>query len=436
MKNDSSGSAFGILPVVLFLVVFIGTSTLAGDFYQIPPITSFFITAVLTLTCGYHYPLKDRITAFTASAGHGDIVTMVLIFMFAGVFSKLALLSGAADNIVQFGITWIPHQLLVPGFFLLSSLVSFAMGSSVGVIVTVGPIGFQLAQSTGHPAAMILGAIVSGAMFGDNLSLISDTTIAAVNSQNCAMTDKFKYNSRIALPAALITTVLYGIYGNIDLPAPEEDTHHAIDYLRMMPYFAVVILALLGWHVFYVLSAGIGLCLITLAIYETSTLSFLGVLSTISEGLQDMLELSLLSMISAGLVGLIHLYGGMNYILRTLSKRIHSQRSAAGAIAAIASLIDACTANNTVTIIIGSPLAKEIKQKYQLSSQAVASYLDIFAACVQGVIPYGAQLLFAAKIAHINPMDITPHVFYSFVLFVIAGIFILRIPNQQAPRPH
>lgn len=430
MTTQKNISIFGIFPILLFLITFASISLMADDFYHIPAITSFFIASLTSLLLGWKFPLEKRIQSFTKSAGHPDIITMVLIFILAGIFSELARLSGAANSIVQLGIYWIPTSMLVPGLFILSGIVSFAMGSSVGVIVTIGPIGYELAQSSSNSVNLIIGAIVSGAMFGDNLSLISDTTIAAVNSQHCNMDDKLKFNSRIAIPAALITTILYALAsnqtGNVEQAVSED-----LSYFKVLPYFSVVLLALWGLNVFYVMTTGVFCCLALILSHPETGISMINILESASKGLNSMLSLSVLSMLSAGLVGLIHLYGGMNYILEKVSSRIQSTRSASTAIAALACIIDICTANNTVSIIIASPLATEIKQKFGLNSKAVASYLDIFASCVQGVLPYGAQLLFAAQIAKTSPWSISPYVFYCMVLFLSASLKIQFSRSQS-----
>ncbi|MDD7757352.1 MAG: Na+/H+ antiporter NhaC family protein, partial [Clostridiales bacterium] len=339
---------------------------------------------------------------------------MLLIFLFAGAFSGVAKAMGGADAVVSLGLSIVPANLLVTGLFVIGCFISISMGTSVGTIAAIGPIGVAIASKTGIPVALVLGAVVGGAMFGDNLSMISDTTIAATRTQGCEMRDKFKVNFAIVLPAAIITIILLTVMTR-GYVAALNDTYN-VELIKVLPYLFVLIGAIFGVNVFLLLGGGVifaGVVGIT-----TGALDLFGVISAISEGMSGMFELCMISVVVGGMVELIKFNGGIDFVLNFIQSRIKNKKGAEFGIAALVSVVDLCTANNTIAIVMAGPLAKNIADEYDIDARKSASILDIFSSVWQGIIPYGAQLLTAAGLAGISPFAIISYLHYPILMFV------------------
>lgn len=414
--------------MILIIVVFLLIGILAGDFYKVPMLMVFILVAAYALCITRvnrhtkkRLKLVDRLAIFSRGAGEKNLLHMIWIFTLAGAFAESARRMGAVDAMVNLTLSFMPPQLILVGLFLAAVLVSVSIGTSVGTIVAIVPFASDLASASGIGVAMAVAAVVGGALFGDNLSFISDTTVAATQTQHIPMREKFLANFRIALPAALLTAGLYVVLG---LRMPVSDVAFgSVQWVCILPYFFVLIAALCGLNVLAVLflanllTGVIGVC--------TGAFTWLGWTDAMTGGVAGMGELILISMIAGGLLELIRYGGGITYLIYVLRRRINGPRGASLSIAALVSVVDICTANNTIAILSVGRIARDIADMYGVSRRRSASILDTFSCCVQGVLPYGAQLLMAAGIAGINPMHIIPYLFYPFILFVIAVMVIL-----------
>jgi len=421
MNNEiKKGNAYALLPLGLFLVLFVGSGIISGDFYKMPVLVAFIISAGVALLFNKKATLDEKMSVFCKGAGDSNIILMVIIFLLAGAFSGTAKAMGGVDSTVNLSLSILPSNLLVTGLFVIGCFISISMGTSVGTIAALAPIGLGIAEKTSIPVALVLGAIVGGAMFGDNLSMISDTTIAAVRTQGCELKDKFKMNFFIVLPAAIITVILLTVKTSgyeVNL-----DSGYEYELIKVVPYLLVLIGALCGANVFALLGSGIVFAGIVGLV--TNSFDVFGLIEAISTGMSGMYELSLLAIIIGGVVELIKFNGGIDYVLYFITSRIRSKKRAEFGIAALVSIIDLCTANNTIAIVAAGPLAKDISEKYNIDKRKSASILDIFSSCWQGFIPYGAQLLTAAGVASISPVEIMPYLFYPGLMFICGIISI------------
>ena len=422
MKTQiNKGNLFALMPLLVFLVLFVGSGIITGDFYKMPVVVAFLISASVALFSNRKASLQEKIDVFCKGAGDSNIILMVVIFLLAGGFSGVAKAMGGVDATVNLSLSILPANLLVVGLFIIGCFISVSMGTSVGTISALAPIGLGIADRTGMSLPLIAGAIVGGAMFGDNLSMISDTTIAAVRTQGCDLKDKFKTNFLIVLPAAIITIVLLTIATSGHVAITTELYHYDIE--KVIPYLAVLIGALCGVNVFLLLGGGIVLAGL-IGIFSGS-FNFLGLIEAVSSGINGMQELSILVLIVGGVVGLIKFNGGIDFILNFITSKIKSKKGAEFGIAMLVSIIDLCTANNTIAIVTAGPLAKDISEKYDIDPRKSASILDIFSSCWQGVIPYGAQLLTAAGICSISPVEIIKFLYYPALMFVFGILSIV-----------
>jgi len=422
MKEQiKKGNPFALLPLLVFLVLFVGSGIITGDFYKMPVVVAFLISAAVALFSNRKASLQEKIDVFCKGAGDANIILMIVIFLLAGGFSGVAKAMGGVDSTVNLSLSILPANLLVVGLFVIGCFISVSMGTSVGTISALAPIGLGIYEKTGMSLPLIMGAIVGGAMFGDNLSMISDTTIAAVRTQGCELKDKFKTNFLIVLPAAIITVVLLGIITSGHVVNNNEVYNYEI--IKVVPYIAVLIGALCGVNVFLLLGSGI--LLAGLIGIFTGSFDFLGFIEAISGGINGMQELSILVLIVGGVVGLIKFNGGIDFILNFITSKIKSKKGAEFGIAILVSIIDLCTANNTIAIVTAGPLAKDISEKYDIDPRKSASILDIFSSCWQGIIPYGAQLLTAAGIAGISPVEIIKYLYYPGLMFVFGILSIV-----------
>jgi len=416
-----------LLPFIVFIVLFAGVGIISGDFYGMPALVAFVTALFVGMLQNSSLTFNEKLVIISKGAGDVNIITMVLIFLVAGAFSGVVSAAGGVASTVNFGLSIIPSNFMVVGIFLIGCFISISMGTSMGTIAALAPIAAGISQQAGFPMAICIGAVVCGAMFGDNLSMISDTTIAAVRTQGCEMKDKFKQNFFIVLPAAILTVIIFYIR-TMDLSYELNQTY---DYnlIQIIPYLVVLIGALIGLNVFLVLIGGIILSVIVGISYGSFTLieSF----KAIGNGMTGLFEISIISIIVACIVSLIKENGGIDLIIDLIKKRTRGKKGAEFGIALLSLLIDICTANNTVAIVMAGPIAKEIGDEFGVESKRVASILDIFASVGQGLLPYGAQLLTAAALVGITPVDIIPNLYYPILMGISAILFIIFRPQKQ-----
>lgn len=424
-----------LLPLALFLTLFIGSGlyyqSLGTEFafYQISAPVAVIPAIVLSLILAKGN-LNQRLDTFINGIGDSTIITMVLVFLLAGAFSSVVKAIGGVDATVNFGLSYIPQWLLLPGVFIIAAFIATSMGTSMGTIAAVAPVAVGISEASDIPLLLTLGAVVGGAMFGDNLSIISDTTIAATRTQGCEMKDKFRLNLIIALPAALITLIILMQQSN-----PGNITTNEYDFVKVLPYLAVLILALSGLNVILVLLIGIALAgsigFLTLDDYSVALLS-----KQMYEGFSGMQEIMVLSMLIGGLGALIKHQGGLNYIAGKIDKltgNSNNQRAGEIGIAASVAATNLCTANNTVAIVITGSLAKDLAERYKVPAKRSASLMDIFSCVTQGLIPWGAQILLASSIAKISPLELVTSVQYCWFLGIAAVIsIIISKPGKTA----
>lgn len=431
-KSPGRSNPFALLPFIIFIAIYLGaglyfqSAGVSMAFYQFPSVTAMFF-AVLSAFCLSRDPVMFKFGIFSKGAGNDNIMTMLMIYILAGAFSAVAAAMGGRDATVNLGMSLIPPQFLTVGIFLISAFMGTATGTSMGTVAAIIPIAAGMAEKSGIPAPLILGACVSGAMFGDNLSMISDTTIAATRTQGCELKDKFKMYFLIALPAAILTIAVFLMAGT-----PSAVLSGNTDYtlLKVLPYMAVLLLALLGVNVFLVLISGIFLSgFIGLM---DGTLSVISFAQQIWTGFTGMSEAFFLALFCGGISEMISYYGGIAWLIEKLQGNIHSSRTAQLGIAVLVSLVDSATANNTVAIIVSGGVAKKIAARFHVDPRKSASLLDIFSCVFQGIIPYGAQLLTAAALASqsglaITALDIVPHMWYCFFLAAF-GLLSIYVP--------
>lgn len=423
MKNLG---AKALLPIIVFLVLFIGFGVVTGDFYLMPAPVGFMIALIIAFLQNRKVKLDKKLTIAAKGAGDTNIMIMCLVFLLAGAFSGSVSAAGGATSAVNFGLSILPTNVAVVGICLIGCLISISMGTSVGTVVALTPIAVGISEKASIPIALCVGAVVCGAMFGDNLSMISDTTIAATRTQNCPMNSKFKENFKIVLPAAILTFVLFFIMtANTDY-----QIEGSLDYniLRILPYALVLITALMGINVFIVLTMGTVFSLGVGLFY--GDFGFLDIFQVIGDGMSGMFEITVISITVGAVFALIKENGGIEFILNFIKKFVKNPRGAQLGIAAMSLATDAATANNTVAIVIAGPIAKDISEEYNLEPKRVASLLDIFTSIGQGLIPYGAQILTAASLAAIAPTDIIPYMFYPMLMLVSAIVFIF-LPSKK-----
>ena len=426
-KEKISGKA--LIPFLVFILVYMGTGLILQSqgvdmaFYQLPaPVAAF--VAVIFAFIMLDGSLDDKFNTFVKGCGDENITIMCIIYILAGAFSTVSGAMGAVDSTVNFALSLIPAHFITPGIFIISCFISIATGTSVGTIAAVGPIAMGLAEKAGLNMPLVVAALLGGAMFGDNLSVISDTTIAATRTQGCEMRDKFRMNIMMALPAAIITIILLIIFGKpIEAVAA---TTHPYNIIKMLPYILVLVTSLMGVNVFVVLTAGILSSGVIGLVYKNFTLLVFG--QQIYEGFLSMFEIFILSMLIGGLAQMVSEAGGIRWLLYKVSSMIKSRKSAEVGIAALVSLTDAATANNTIAIIINGPIAKELSNEYKVDPRRSASLLDSFSCVMQGIIPYGAQVLIAIGLTNgaVSPFQVMPLLWYQMLLglLVIVSIFV------------
>lgn len=406
-----SNGILALSPIIVLLATYLGGALIAGDFYRIPITVSFVVAIIYGTLLLRGKSTLHKINLLSQGAANPDIMYMIWIFCMAGIFASSAKSMGAVDATVMLTLKCIPGELLPMGIFIASCFISMAIGTSVGTIVALTPVVTATAEHIGCPIAWLTAIVVGGAFFGDNLSFISDTTIAATQSQGCRMSDKFKTNILIVLPAAIITICIY-IFGNQagGYIAPQE----SVEWYKIVPYLLVIILALAGINVLTVLFIGI---IATNAIgLIGGSIDILGMFTAAGSGLGSMCELILVTLLAGGLMNIIKDLGGFDYLIRVLTSKIGSKRGAEAVISLTTALTNLCTANNTIAILTTGSIARDLSKKYSISPRRSASILDTSSCFVQGIIPYGAQLLMASGLASVSPVEIIPHLYYPFLI--------------------
>ena len=414
-------------PLLVVVVLYVVTSIAAGDFYKVPLTVAFMVSGIYAVAT-MRGSLNRRINVFSRGAGTPQMMLMIWIFVLAGAFAQSAKTMGAIDATVNLVLTLLPGNMLLAGLFLAACFISLSVGTSVGTIVALTPIAAGVAAETGASVAMMTAVVVGGSLFGDNLSFISDTTIVATSTQGCRMSDKFRVNSFIVVPAAVFILVVYIVMGQgINSPTALP----AVGVLKVVPYVAVLVTAVLGMNVMAVLTLGIMLTGV-IGMMEGSYDVF-GWMQAMGQGIIGMGELIIITMMAGGLLEMIRHNGGIDYLIERLTRHVSTKRGAELSIAALVSLVDLCTANNTVTIITVGGIAKHIGDRFGVDNRKAASILDTFSCMMQGMIPYGAQLLMAAGLAGLNPVAIVPYLYYPLAIGIAALLSILfRYPKRYA----
>ncbi|MCI5814869.1 MAG: Na+/H+ antiporter NhaC family protein [Prevotella sp.] len=415
-------------PLFVFIFFYLILSLIAGDFYKVPITVAFMVASIYAVAISATMPLQRRIDTFSRGAGADRLLLMLWIYVLAGAFAASAKEMGSIDATVNLALTALPSDLLLPGLFVAACFISVSIGTSVGTVVALVPIAVGIAQSTHTSIPLMAAVIVGGAYFGDNLSFISDTTVVATQTQGCKMSDKFKVNSQIVAPAAIIVLVIYALMG-LSLQAPPQVPD--VQWTKVIPYIAVLVIALMGMNVMAVLTIGIALCgIIGMADGTYGLYDWFGAMG---KGIVGMGELVIIAMLAGGMLEMIRENGGIDYLIEKLTAHVHTKRGAELSIAALVSLVNVCTANNTVAILTVGGIAKKIGDRFGVDKRKAASILDTFSCTVQGLIPYGVQMLLAAGLAGVSPIEILPYLYYPMTIGVAALLCILfRYPKKYS----
>lgn len=419
-----------ISPVIVLLVVYLVGSIIAGDFYRIPIAVAFVVASVYAVAITGGEPLAKRIDAFSKGAADVRIMLMVWIFVFAGAFAAVAKEMGAVDTTVAITLNFVPENFLPAGIFLATCFISLSIGTSVGTIVALTPVVTAIAAQIGCDVAWLVAIVVGGAFFGDNLSFISDTTIAATQTQGCSMRSKFRANIILVLPAAVVTLLIYSLSGAAieDVAAP---SFSLFDTIKVIPYMIVIVAALMGVNVLLVLLVGtVAAAIIGLSFGEFDVVGFF---TACGNGISSMCELIIVTMLAGGLLEMVRVNGGIDFLIGLITRRIHSRSIAEGAIVLLTAFANVCTANNTIAILTVGTISRDISRKFGVSPRRSASLLDTTSCFVQGYLPYGAQLLMASGLAVVSPLTIIPHLYYPLCVgvIVILSIFFRNVRKKE-----
>ncbi len=433
------GNFWALLPLIIFILVYFSASTYLNDFYSVPALVVFMLALVIAFVQFPKISFNTKAEAFCKNAGEETIVLMILIFLLAGAFGSLGSTIGAVESTVNLFLNYLPASFIVSGFFLLSCFISTALGTSVGTIVTVAPIAVQMDKMIPGSMPILLGAVVGGAMFGDNLSFISDTTIAATRTQEVSMKSKFKTNFRIVVPAAIVSAIIYFSLSQHFDTTNFQGKQLDFDLILVLPYLLVFGIAMSGINVIWALIVGI-LSFLGIGLFY-SGVPMLELVSSINEGFKGMFELSIICLVIGGIVGIIRLNGGLDFIIYHLTKNIKTKRQAEISIASLTALANACLANNTITILICGKIAKDISDHHDLEGKRVASILDTVSCFVQGILPYGAQVLAAVAAANavssvtkVSSIDVLSNLYYPFLTGICTLIFILFFQPKSSKK--
>lgn len=427
LLKEREASGIALLPLLLFIVIYLGAGIIlqskgvAMAFYQFPSVVAMTIAVVVAFIMYHKTGINENFSLFARGAGEENIMTMLMIFLLAGAFSSVAGAMGGVQSTANLGLTIIPARFIVPGIFVIAAFLSTATGTSMGTVGAIVPIAYQMGKTADLNMAFVMAAVMTGAMFGDNLSMISDTTIAATRTQGVQLKDKFRTNAWLSLPSAVIAIVLMILFGDAG------SSVGTLDYsvVKIIPYILVLVLALIGMNVFAVLI--IGIVSAALVGVGTGAITFMDVAGKIWAGYQGMIEVFLLSMFVGGLAEMTKHYGGLKWLIQKANKFFKGPKSASVGIAVLTAITDAATANNTVSIIVNGEIAKEISRKYKIDPRRTASFLDIFSCIMQGFIPYGAQFLMVASLTKntVNPTDMIPYNWYLMILAVVSIISVM-----------
>ncbi|MGL5683806.1 MAG: Na+/H+ antiporter NhaC family protein [Marinifilaceae bacterium] len=428
MNRSKPANAWALIPLVVFLLVYLVTSIIINDFYKVPITVAFLISSIVAILMTRDLNLNDRIKRFTTGASDSNIMLMVWIFILAGAFATSAKAIGAIDATVNLTLHVLPGNLLLVGIFVAACFVSLAVGTSVGTIVALAPVAVGIAERTGMELPFLVAIVVGGAFFGDNLSFISDTTIAATKTQGCLMKDKFKVNSLIVMPAALI---LLGYYFFVGMNLNITPQVVPVEWIKVIPYLIVLGTAIAGMNVIVVLLLGIVVTgIVGLTTTNVSLFDFAGAMGN---GMTGMGELIIITLLAGGMLELIRYNGGIAWIIEALTRKVNSKRAAEFSIAGLVSLANLCTANNTIAVISTGSIAKDIANRFDVDPRKSASILDTYSCFIQGIIPYGAQLLIAAELASISPLMIIKYLYYPILLGICASLAIVfRYPRRYS----
>lgn len=415
-------------PLAVFTALYLVTSIIAGDFYKVPITVAFMVTCMYAIIITGGIPLKKRMDVFSRGAGSNQMMLMLWIFILAGAFANAAKEMGAIDATVNLTLTLLPEQMLLAGLFIASCFISLSVGTSVGTIVALTPIAAGIAQQTGNSVPLLTAVVVGGSFFGDNLSFISDTTIVATSTQGCRLSDKFRANSFIVMPAAMFILVVYLIMGT-DIEVPKQVIQ--VEYIKVIPYVIVLLTALFGMNVMAVLTIGILLTGIIGII--NADFDLFGWFAALGQGITGMGELIIITLMAGGLLELIKQNGGIDFLINAMLRHVRSKRGAELSIGALVAFVNICTANNTVAILTVGGIAKKIGDRYGVDNRKCASILDTYSCMMQGLLPYGAQLLMAAGLAQVNPISILPFLYYPLAIGIAATLSILlRYPKRYS----
>lgn len=419
---------WALSPLIVFITLYVVTSIVAGDFYKVPVTVAFMASSIYAIaTCG-GFPLAKRINLFSRGASSDNLMLMLWIYVLAGAFAASAKEMGSVDATVNCALRFLPSNMLLPGLFIAACFISLSIGTSVGTIVALVPIAATMAHTIGADIPLLTAIIVGGAYFGDNLSFISDTTVVATQTQGCKMSDKFKVNAFIVVPAAITILLVYFYMGyGLNVPPLTKD----VEYLKILPYLAVLITAIAGMNVMAVLTIGVILSG-AIGIFVGSY-NLIGWMEAMGKGIAGMGELVIIAMLAGGMLEIIRENGGIDYLISKLTSHVNSKRGAELSIAALVSMVNVCTANNTVAILTVGGISKKICDKYGIDNRKAASILDTFSCSVQGLLPYGVQMLLAAGLANINPMQIIPYLYYPVAIGIAAFVAIIfRLPRRYS----
>ena len=426
--NTKQPSLWTLSPLLVFLCLYLVVSLIVNDFYKVPITVAFLVSSVYAIAITKGLSLNECVMQYSQGAANKNVMLMIWIFVLAGAFAQSAKDIGAIDATVNLTLQLLPGNLLLAGFFLAACFISLSIGTSVGTVVALVPVIAGIAEKTGMNMAFMTAIVVGGAFFGDNLSFISDTTIAATRTQGCAMRDKFKVNFRIVFPAALVVLSYY-VYCGFGINVPHDT--YSIEWVKVLPYIVVLATAFMGFNVALVLLLGIiatgavGIC--------TGSIDIFDWFGSLGAGMNGMGELIIITLMAGGMLELIRFNGGVDYIIHVLTRKINGKKGAEMCIGALVAIANVCTANNTIAIITVGPLANDIATKYGVDKRKSASILDTFSCVVQGIIPYGAQMLMAAKLASLSPLSIIEYLYYPMGIFVMAMFSILaRWPKKYS----
>ena len=428
MNRSKPASALALLPLLIFLVIYLVTSIIIDDFYKVPISVAFIVASAVSIIMATDLKFSARIERFSSGASDKNIMLMIWVFILAGAFAALAKEIGSIEATVNLAMNILPSNLLLAGIFIAAGFISLSIGTSVGTIVALTPVAIGIADRAEIALPLMVGVVVGGAFFGDNLSFISDTTIAATRTQNCQMRDKFKVNSLIVLPAVLLLIAYYLFEG---WSTSSTDIHTNVEWVKVLPYIAILACAIAGMNVILVLIIGI---VSTLSVgVANGDITLLDSMTVLGSGITSMGDLIIITLLAGGMLEMIRYNGGINYIIETLTKRVNSKRGGEFTIAALVSLANICTANNTIAVISVGSIAQDISKRFGIDPRKAASILDIYSCFIQGLIPYGAQVLIAAELSSLSPISIVEYLYYPMLLGGVATLSIIfRFPRRYS----